>query len=70
MEAELDKRLALSGHALIAVAEQSVKRILDEGALIKVGALKGVSENLWLTAIKRHVPNPVAAELIQSFTLR
>lgn len=70
MEAELDKRLALSGHALIAVAEQSVKRILDEGALVKIGSLKGISENVWLTAVKRHVPNPIAAELIQSFTLR
>jgi LysR family transcriptional activator of nhaA len=70
MESELDKRLALSGHALIAIAEQSVKRIIDEGALVKIGSLKGVSEHLWLTAVKRHVPNPVAAELLQSFTLK
>lgn len=69
MESELDKRLALSGHALIAIAEQSVKRILDDGALVKLGSLKGVSEHVWLTAIRRHVPNPVAAELIQSFTI-
>lgn len=70
MEAELDKRLALSGHALIAVAEQSVKRILNDGALVKIGSLKGISENVWLTAVKRHAPNPIATELLQSFTLR
>ena len=70
MESELDKRLALSGHALIAIAEQSVKRIIDDGALVKLGLLEGVSEHVWLTAVRRHVPNPVAAELIQSFTIR
>lgn len=70
MEAELDKRLALSGHALIAVAEQSVQRILDDGALVKIGALKGISEHVWLTAIRRHIPNPVAFELIQSFSIK
>lgn len=70
MEAELDKRLALSGHALIVVAEQSVQRILDDGALVKIGSLKGISENVWLTAVRRHIPNPVASELIQSFSLR
>lgn len=70
MESELDKRLALSGHALIAIAEDSVKRILEERALVKIGTLKGVSETVWLTAIKRHIPNPVASELIQSFSLR
>ncbi len=70
MEAELDKRLALSGHALIAVAEQSVQRILHDGALVKIGALKGISEHVWLTAIRRHIPNPVASELIQSFSIK
>lgn len=69
MESELDKRLALSGHALIAIAEQSVKRILDDGALVKIGTLKGISEHVWLTAVKRHVPNPIAAELLQSFSI-
>jgi LysR family transcriptional regulator, transcriptional activator of nhaA len=70
MEAELDKRLALSGHALIAIAEQSVQRILQDGALVKLGALKGITEHLWLTATRRHVPNPIAAKLIQDFSIR
>lgn len=69
MESELDKRLALSGHALIAIAEQNVTRIIDDGALVKIGTLEGVSEHVWLTAVRRHVPNPVAAELIQAFKI-
>jgi LysR family transcriptional activator of nhaA len=69
-ESELDKRLALSGHALIAISRHAVKRQLADGELVTLGTIDSVREQIWLTGVRRHIANPVAAELLETFTVR
>jgi LysR family transcriptional activator of nhaA len=69
-ESELDKRLALSGHALIVSSRHGVKTQLAEGKLVSIGTLESVREQIWLTGVRRHVANPIAAELLKTFTVR
>jgi LysR family transcriptional activator of nhaA len=69
-ESELDKRLALSGHALIAIARHAVKTQLAQGQLVALGSVAAVREQIWLTGVRRHIANPVAADLLESFSIR
>lgn len=63
----VQKMLALSGHALIAIAEPAVQDDLKEGRLVKIGEISGVKEQLWLTSAARFIENPVAAKLMTDF---
>lgn len=69
-ESELDKRLALSGHALIAISRHAVKTQLAEKKLVCIGELGSLREQLWLTGVRRHVANPIAAELLETFAVQ
>lgn len=66
-ESELDKRLAMSGHALIAISRHGIESHLQEKTLMSLGLVESVREQIWLTGIRRHVANPVASELLASF---
>lgn len=69
-ESELDKRMALSGHAIIAISKHSVIEELGSGQLVSLGVLKSIKEQVWLTGIKRHIDNPIAATLLKDFFVR
>lgn len=69
-EGELDKRLALSGHALIASSRHGVRTQLSEGKLVCIGSLDAVREQLWLTGVRRHLANPIASKLLKTFSVR
>lgn len=64
---EVQKLIALSGHGLIPVALPAVQEQLKQGALVQVGELRNVSEQLWLTSASRRVQNPIASRLMKSF---
>jgi len=68
-ESELDKRLALSGHALIALSSYGSEPFLDDGKLMKIGVFDALREQIWLTGVKMHVVNPIAAQLLETFSL-
>lgn len=68
-ESELDKRIAMSGHALIAIARHAIKTQLAEKKLIEIGPVGTVKEQIWLTGVRRHIVNPVAARLLETFTV-
>lgn len=63
----VQKMLALSGHALIAVAEPAVRDELESGELVKIGELKDIKEQLWLTSAARFIEHPIAARLMEEF---
>lgn len=69
-ESELDRRLALSGHAIIAMSEHGVHEELASKKLVILGKLTSVKEQIWLTSVQRHVANPVASSLLKSFSVR
>ncbi len=64
---EVQKLIALSGHGLIPIALPAVKEQLKSRALVQIGELEHVSEQLWLTSASRRVQNPIAAKLIKQF---
>lgn len=68
-ESEIDIRLATSGHALVATSRHGVESLVREKKLIVVGAIETVREQIWLTGVRRHVVNPVAAALMKSFKI-
>jgi LysR family transcriptional activator of nhaA len=68
-ESELDKRLAASGHALIAMSSYGEEPLVQEGKIIEIGVLESLREQIWLTGVKMHVVNPIAAQLLETFTL-
>lgn len=69
-ESELDKRLALSGHVLIASSRHGVKSQLAEGKLVCIGKPESVREQIWLTGVRRHIANPIATDLLETFEVR
>jgi LysR family transcriptional activator of nhaA len=68
-ESELDRRLASSGHALIAMSSYGTEPLVQEGQLIEIGVLEALREQIWLTGVKMHVVNPIAAQLLETFSL-
>jgi LysR family transcriptional regulator, transcriptional activator of nhaA len=66
-DTSLQKLLAEHGVGLAPLSEaESVK---DDG-LMRIGRLKDVYEEIWLSSAERKIENPVAAKLMNSFSLR
>ncbi len=63
----VQKLLALDGQGLIAEPEFAVKSLLREKKLIRVGNLKGVYEEFFLTSTKRVIENKIANHLMKNF---
>lgn len=68
-ESELDKRLAISGHALIALSSHGLESTFLRGKLLCIGTIESIREQIWLSGVRRHFANPIAAELLNSFEL-
>lgn len=66
-ESEIDRRLALSGHALIATSRHGIEAEIASKRLAVIGTIETVREQIWLTGVRRHVVNPVAAKLMATF---
>lgn len=69
-ESELDKRLAMSGHALIAISRLGLESVLLQGKLLCIGSIDSIREQIWLTGVRRHFAHPIAAELMESFEVK
>lgn len=63
------KLMAAAGLGLIAAASHSVSSQIDDGELIEIGGLQGVSEELYLLSAQRKIPNAIATKLIETFTV-
>lgn len=63
------KLLASAGVGLIPTAPHTVASQVQAGELIELGPLRGVYEELFLVAAQRRVQNPVAARLLDSFSV-
>lgn len=65
----LKKLMAVNAMAMIPAASHTVQRQIHSGELILIGEMSNVTEELYLIAAHRKIGNPVAAELMRSFTL-
>lgn len=65
----LKKLMATNSMAMIPAASHTVQRQVLSGELILIGELSNVTEELYLLSAQRKIANPVAAELMKTFTL-
>ncbi|XGC81590.1 LysR family transcriptional regulator [Bdellovibrio bacteriovorus] len=65
-DTSLQKLLAEDGLGLAPLSEM---KNLKEKNLIRLGRLDGVYEELWLISAQRKIENPIAAKLMQQFSL-
>lgn len=70
LDSELDKRIALAGEALIAIANRAIDHELGEKRLVSLGTLPGLKDQVWLITAKRQIAHPIARDLSKHFTLR
>jgi LysR family transcriptional activator of nhaA len=63
------KLLAMHDLGLIAAATHTVTRQVREGALVEIGVLQGVYEELFLITAQRKMENPIAARLMSDFSI-
>lgn len=65
----LKKLMAINNMAMIPAASHTVQGQLLSGELILIGELDNVTEELFLISSQRKIANPIAAELMKTFTL-
>lgn len=63
------KLMATHGLGLLPAAPTTVTEQLRSGELIKVGSLHGLKEHFHLVTAMRKIENPIAKELMRSFSL-
>lgn len=66
-DTSVQKILAVDGKGLVPLPEFSVKDLVKEKKLVKIGVLSGVFEEYWMVSAKRSIGNPVASELLKNF---
>jgi LysR family transcriptional activator of nhaA len=65
----IKKMMAMSELGLIVAASHTVTGQVSRGELIEIGLLAGVFEDLYLISAQRKIENPIAAKLMQSFSV-
>ncbi len=65
----LKKLMATNSMAMIPAASHTVQRQVLSGELILIGELSNVTEELYLLSAHRKIANPIAAQLMKTFTL-
>lgn len=65
----LKKLMAINSMAMIPAASHTVQRQILSGELILIGELANVTEELYLLSAQRKIANPIAAELMKTFSL-
>ena len=68
-DTSLQKLLAKQGIGLAPLSEVAAESLVKDGALQRIGALKGVYEEIWLVSAQRKLENLIAAKLVKTFTL-
>ena len=68
-DTSLQKLLAKQGIGLAPLSEVAAESLVKDGALQRIGTLKGVHEEIWLVSAQRKLENLIAARLIKTFTL-
>ncbi len=67
-DTSLQKLLAKHGIGLAPLSVVAAESLVKDGALQRIGTLKGVYEEIWLVSAQRKLENQIAAKLIKIFT--
>lgn len=68
-DTSVQKLLGTEGMGLVPLPDFAGKELVDEKKLIKIGTLPEIQESFWLIAGIRKIPNPVALDLMENFSL-
>ena len=68
-DTSLKKMMAVSGVGLICSTAHAVEEFVENGTLVQIGELSGVTEELHLIMANRKMNNPIAIKLLKSFSL-
>ena len=66
-DTSIQKLLGNEGMGLIPLPDVAGKELVKEGKLIKIGSLRGVTEDFWLVSSPRKFSNPIAETLMKNF---
>lgn len=66
-DTSIQKLLGNEGMGLVPLPDFAGKELVKEGKLIKVGSLRGVTEDFWLVSSPRKFSNPIAETLMKNF---
>ena len=66
-DTSIQKLLGNEGMGLVPLPDFAGKELVKEGKLIKIGSLRGVTEDFWLVSSPRKFSNPIAETLMKSF---
>ena len=69
-DTSLQKLMAAHGDGLIVLAAPAATELIGSRALVEIGTLPDVYDELWLFAGKRRLENPIAAKLMKEFRVR
>ena len=68
-DTSVQKLLGTEGMGLAPLPEFAGKELVDEKKLINIGTLPQVKEDFWLISSIRKIPNPLAIDLMENFSL-
>ena len=66
-DTSIQKLLGNEGMGLVPLPDFAGKELIKEGKLIKIGSLKGMTEDFWLISSPRKFSNPISETLMKSF---
>jgi len=68
-DTSLQKLMGLDGIGIIPIPVFAVEDLLKSGALVSLGTLPGIFEELYLVAASRRIENPISSQIMNSFKL-
>jgi LysR family transcriptional regulator, transcriptional activator of nhaA len=63
----LQKELASRGEGLVLLGDQSAKAWVKSGRLVKIGTVKGMSEEYWMGMVKKAIDNNHLKAVLEAF---
>jgi len=68
-DTSVQKLLGIEGMGLVPLPDFAGKELVDEKKLIKIGTLPQIKEDFWIISSIRKIPNPLAIDVMESFSL-
>lgn len=68
-DSTVQRHLAESGQGIILASEVTVHDLLQNRTLVKLGAIEGVTEQIWLTSASRFLENPISSRIMETYQI-
>ena len=66
-DTSLQKELAIRGDGLIILGDESARFLVETGQIIKIGSIKGLTEEYWLGMVKKNIDNDYIKSIMSAF---